>query len=108
MLSGDKARRNALRPAGRPSVAGRKGGSAWNPAPSRFKITKPRAPGDSSLERAQGRLFMRKGMRPIFATVVAALFLCGTATAVTAASDQKKKVTHVSKSDSKSASRRPA
>ncbi len=51
---------------------------------------------------------MRKGMRPIFATAVAALFLCGTATAVTAASDQKKKVTHVSKSNLKPASRRPA
>jgi hypothetical protein len=71
-------------------------------------MTRLRAPGDTTLEQAQGRLSMLKGMRPIFATAVAALFLCGTATAVTAASDQKKKVTHVSKSVSKSASRRPA
>jgi hypothetical protein len=71
-------------------------------------MTRLRAPGETTLERAQGRLSMLKGMRPIFATAVAALLLCGTATAVTAASDQKKKVTHVSKSVSKSASRRPA
>jgi hypothetical protein len=71
-------------------------------------MTKLRAPGETTLERAQGRLSMLKGMRPFFATAVAALLLCGTATAVTAASDQKKKVTHVSKSVSKSASRRPA